>query len=164
MNPPQTNQFFPGRPQGVDPKLWQSVEQLYHRVNFLIERIGTSSPGTQIQQVTEKVKQIDVALQAVQDSLTQGSTFVAFGQSQPVADTASVALTATGVGYSISGPSSAGVIAVTNALTARTAIGAAQATAVGAHTITLAALTGGGTQGSITWNADGTVSAFVDPT
>lgn len=37
-------------------------------------------------------------------------------------------------------------------------------TTVAAHTITLAALTGGGTTGSITWNAAGQVTAFVDPT
>lgn len=35
---------------------------------------------------------------------------------------------------------------------------------VTAHTITLAALTGGGTQGSITWDANGVIAGFVDPT
>jgi hypothetical protein len=35
---------------------------------------------------------------------------------------------------------------------------------VAAHTITLLKLTGGGTDGSITWNADGVITGFVDPT
>jgi hypothetical protein len=35
---------------------------------------------------------------------------------------------------------------------------------VAAHTITLLKLTGGGTDGSITWNANGVVTGFVDPT
>jgi len=35
---------------------------------------------------------------------------------------------------------------------------------VTAHTITLAKITGGGTDGSITWNADGLITAYVDPT
>jgi hypothetical protein len=35
---------------------------------------------------------------------------------------------------------------------------------VAAHTITLLKLTGGGSDGSITWNADGVVTGFVDPT
>lgn len=35
---------------------------------------------------------------------------------------------------------------------------------VAAHTITLLKLTGGGSNGSITWNAKGVITAFVDPT
>lgn len=35
---------------------------------------------------------------------------------------------------------------------------------VAGHTITLAALTGGGTTGSITWNAKGLITAYTDPT
>jgi len=37
-------------------------------------------------------------------------------------------------------------------------------TTVTAHTITLAPITGGGTPGSITWNASGVITGFVDPT
>lgn len=47
---------------------------------------------------------------------------------------------------------------------ARSNLGAAAKGTPGAHTITLLKLTGGGTDGSITWNADGCVTAFVDPT
>lgn len=47
---------------------------------------------------------------------------------------------------------------------ARTSLGAAAAGTPGAHTITLAKITGGGTDGSITWNADGVITAFVNPT
>lgn len=35
---------------------------------------------------------------------------------------------------------------------------------VTAHTITLLKLTGGGTDGSISWNANGVITGFVDPT
>lgn len=35
---------------------------------------------------------------------------------------------------------------------------------VTAHTIMLAPITGGGTPGSITWNSDGVITAYVDPT
>jgi hypothetical protein len=55
----------------------------------------------------------------------------------------------------------------TNAVTAaaaRTSLGAAAAGTPGAHTITLAKITAGGTNGSLTWNADGVITAFVDPT
>ena len=50
------------------------------------------------------------------------------------------------------------------ATAARTALSAATAGTPGVHTITLAKLTGGGANGSITWNADGVITAFVDPT
>lgn len=55
-------------------------------------------------------------------------------------------------------------LTVSSAATARSAISAAQKTAVGAHTITIPKLTSGGTDGSVSWNADGSVSAYVDPT
>lgn len=51
-----------------------------------------------------------------------------------------------------------------NAAGARANLGAAAAGAAGVHTITLAKLTGGGANGSITWNADGVVTAYTDPT
>ena len=48
---------------------------------------------------------------------------------------------------------------------ARTNLGAAQSQSPGGpHTITLAKITGGGTNGSITFNAEGVITAFVDPT
>ena|SRR5215471_12313011 len=48
---------------------------------------------------------------------------------------------------------------------ALTNLGAAQAQSPGGpHTITLAKITGGGSNGSITFNAQGVITAFVDPT
>jgi hypothetical protein len=51
-----------------------------------------------------------------------------------------------------------------NAAGARTNLGAAAAQTPGAHTIPLAKITGGGADGSITWNAEGVVTGFADPT
>jgi len=62
-------------------------------------------------------------------------------------------------------PIARGGTGAVTAANARTNLGAAQAQSPGGpHTITLAALTGGGTQGSITFNAQGVITAFVDPT
>lgn len=51
-----------------------------------------------------------------------------------------------------------------DATTARGNLGAAESGGVGAYTIALAPLTGGGTPGAISWNADGCVTSFTDPT
>lgn len=69
-------------------------------------------------------------------------------------DLVSSATTATELGY-LSGVTSA----IQTQITAKAAKGTP-----GAHTITLLKLTGGGTDGSITWNADGVVTNYVDPT
>jgi len=62
-------------------------------------------------------------------------------------------------------PIARGGTGAVTAANARNNLGAAAAQAPGGpHTITLAALTGGGTQGSITFNAQGVITAFVDPT
>ncbi len=74
--------------------------------------------------------------------------------------------TPTFAGLSLStalGIASGGTAAAT-AGSARTNLGAAAAGAPGAHTTTLAKITGGGANGSLTWNADGCVTAFADPT
>lgn len=52
----------------------------------------------------------------------------------------------------------------TDAATARTNLGAAAAAAITGATIPLAKITGGGTDGSITVNAQGVVTAYVAPT
>ncbi len=55
----------------------------------------------------------------------------------------------------------------TNAATAAAAranLSAAQIQAPGAHTIVLAKITGGGANGSLTWNSEGVITGFVDPT
>lgn len=67
------------------------------------------------------------------------------------------------MGFAIVPIASGGTNAAT-AAAARASLGAAASSGVAAHTITLAKLTGGGANGSITWNSDGVVTAFVDPT
>lgn len=47
---------------------------------------------------------------------------------------------------------------------ARSNLGAATAQAPGAHTFPIPKLTGGGANGSISWEADGVISSYVDPT
>jgi len=74
-------------------------------------------------------------------------------------------------------PAGAAAIAQANAIAASDPAGSAGAAetaskaytdskfpGVTAHTITLLKLTGGGTDGSITWNANGVITGFVDPT
>lgn len=149
-------------PADVDPTMRRTIQDLFDRVNFLLDQVGTLAKAPTVEE--SRVRALEVSLQAAQDALAAGTTFVGFGQNLPGALTGSVNFLATGVGMSISGPSSGATISITNAATFRGAINAAISGAVAAHTITLAALTGGGTQGSITWNADGTITAFTDPT
>lgn len=85
-------------------------------------------------------------------ALTTGN-FVVGGNGAKVVD----------AGYSVI-PVTNGGTGANNAASARTNLSAAQAGGVGAHTITLAKITGGGTNGSITWNADGVVTGYLDPT
>lgn len=47
---------------------------------------------------------------------------------------------------------------------ARANLSAAQIQAPGAHTITLAKITGAGANGSLTWNSEGVITGYVDPT
>jgi hypothetical protein len=79
------NLYFPSLPDSVDPKLRQTVELLYERVNYLIEQIQGRPIQGQPQTLREQVSKLSVAVTAVQDALTQGQTFVGFGESQPVA-------------------------------------------------------------------------------
>ena len=62
------------------------------------------------------------------------------------------------------GSSPSFVMTITSASGFRAAIGTDAPTSITAHTIPIAKITGGGTDGSITVNANGRVSAYVDPT
>lgn len=163
LKPQRPDTIYPSYPIGIDPQLRKVLQDLWDRMNYFVQIVGAPSAKGSATTLVDQVSKLQVVLQTVQDSLTQQSTFVGFGVSSPVAPTASVSFLASGIGLEIAGSSSAAVISVTSAAATRAAIDAAQRGAPGAHTITLAALTGGGAQGSITWNADGVVTAYVDP-
>lgn len=162
----KVQQYYPGFPADINPQLKQIIHELWLRVNTLVEQTQQlQGGGKQVEALSQQVSQTRVAIQAVQDTLTQGSAFVGFGANTATPpDVTSVNLSATGVGFTITGSTSTGIITVTNAATARSAINAAEKESPGVHTITLAPITALGTPGSITWSADGVVSAFVDPT
>lgn len=150
------NQYSPANPASTDQQLWG-------RVNFLLSELQAIKSAMQgLQKPSAEIKGLQVQIQAAADSLTELQTFVGKGNAQFVSTSSS--LSATGVGMTITGSIGSGTIAISNAATFRSAISAAQKTSVGAHTITLAKLTPAGTNGSISWNADGCVSAYVDPT
>lgn len=162
--PSSVGQYHPGVPQATPDNVAQEIRRLWDRLNYALSQIdllraiprgtGTTSPES-----AERV-----ALQAASDPLTRGRAFVAFGESQPVGDPTSVAVAGASNGLTFSGATNALSFVVTSAASFRAAIGAAAATAVGAHTMTLAKITAGGTNGSLSWNADGAITAFVDPT
>jgi hypothetical protein len=163
--PSNPNKSVARSPADIDPTMRRTIQDLFDRVNFLIGEVEKMKAGGMgLAPLETKVAALEVSLQAATDAGAAGTTFVGFGQNLPAALTGSVNFLATGVGMQISGPSGSATITIVTPATFRAAIVAAVATAVGAHTITLAALTGGGTQGSISWNADGTITAFVDPT
>lgn len=152
------NLYYPPTVNPVDRAVWDRINYLLTEIAGINARLAGLGTGRQEKAISELKVQIAV----VQDALTQAGTFVNAGNS--AFNSSSVTIAASGDGFSITGSSDAGVINVDNPVTARAALGAAEAETPGAHTITLLKLTGGGADGSITWNADGVVSAFVDPT
>lgn len=158
------NQYQPGFPADVDPKIRRIVQDLFDRVNFLLRELEAlkSKIDSSSGKFEAQSKQLAVSIQAAQDALTTAQTFVGFGTT--VASAMNVTLTANGVGFQITGPSNGATISVTSASTARTAINAAQKESPTPGTITLAKITGGGVNGSLTISADGVISAYVAPT
>jgi hypothetical protein len=145
----------------------QEIRHLWDRLNYVLGQIDELKEvprGTSTEQLTQQVGGLQVALQAVQDSLTTGRTFVAFGESQPVGDTTSVAIAGASNGLTFAGTSSALTFTVTGAATFRAAIGAPAAASIVATTLTLAKITGGGADGSLTLSSEGVVTAYVAPT
>lgn len=152
------NRYYPPTVDPRDRAVWDRINFLLGQVASLNERMAGLGAGRQAQAIS----QLQVQIAAVQDALTQAGTFVGAGSSQ--FSPPSVTIAASGDGFTISGPSDAGTVSVTDATVARAALDAAQRQSPGAHTIMLAPITGGGMAGSITWSADGVVSGFVDPT
>lgn len=163
--PGQLSQYYPSFPSSLDGATIQLFKQLWDRVNFLIDRLSTIEQTTApVLRLDGEVSRLKVAIQAASDNLTQGRTFVAFDQSQPVSDQSAVSLAGLTNGLTFSGTTSTVSFSVTSAATFRSAIGAAASTGIVGVTLTLAKITGGGTDGSITLTAEGTVSAYVAPT
>lgn len=163
------NRSGPRLSSEIAPDMRRAFQDVYDRLNSLFQEMAqlkTQMPSAG--PIEQRVAALEVSLQAAQDALAQGTTFVGFGSNLPGAATASVQVTGSGVGFALSGPSNNITITVTNAATARAAIAAAVSTNVlgapGTHTLPIPQLTGGGAAGSITFNNDGTITAFVDPT
>lgn len=147
-------------PADLDPRVAQIIEHLLDRVNYLLGRSAPVETNVSARRTGVGTgSQQSVSLAAASDPLLAGSALVGAGDSNFVGQ--SVPITATGAGITISGPTSAATVSVTNAATLRSAIGV---TGVAAHTITLAKITPAGANGSITWDANGWVTAYVDPT
>ena len=147
-------------PSNLDPRVAQILENLLDRVNYLLSRSAPDGGNVNARRTgVGSAPQQSVSLAAASDPLLSGSALVGAGDANFVGQ--SVPLTAIGAGITISGPSSGATVSVTNAAMFRSAIGVA---GVAAHTITLAKITPTGTDGSITWDANGWVTAYVDPT
>jgi len=155
---PAANQFVPALSGSAELALWQ-------RVNYLLNELGSVK-----QQIVDakfgegQIKGLQTQIQAASDTLTELQTFVGKGQTQFVSTSSS--LSASGVGMTITGSIGSGTISITSASSFRSAISAAAkaSPAIVGATITLAKITGGGTDGSITVNAEGIVTAYVQPT
>lgn len=155
---PSVNQFVPQLSQSAELALWQ-------RINYLLNELGSLKQQlSQINFSEGQIRGLQTQIQAASDTLTELQTFVGKGQTQFVSTSSS--LSATGVGMTITGSIGSGTIAITSATSFRSAISAAAkaSPAIVGATITLAKITGGGTDGSITVNAEGIVTAYVQPT
>lgn len=157
MNRP-AGQYVPPNTQIQDRELW-------NRLNFLLTEVDNLK--AEMKKVSGSGSRLDglqTQIQAAADSLTELQTYVGKGQTQFVSTSSS--LSATGVGMTISGSIGSGTISISSATTFRSAINAAaKASPAGAPAvIPLAKITGGGTDGSISINSEGVVTAFVAPT
>lgn len=157
MNRP-AGQYVPPNTQIQDRELW-------NRLNFLLTEVESLKQEMKGLGVSGgKIQGLQTQIQAAADSLTELQTFVSKGQTQFVSTSSSLA--ASGVGMTISGSIGSGTITISSAATFRSAISAAAkaSPALAPAVIPLAKITGGGTDGSITVNAEGIVTAYTAPT
>lgn len=157
-------QYFPPISSSIDPSVAEQLRQLWLRVNTLLERMGEGpSPSPSNRGIVPTApSRSTVSIPAASDALLTEGTYASANNTQ--FSNTSVTVAGGGDGFTLSGPSSSLTFSVSNAATARTALGVTLPTGGAAHTITLLKLTGGGTDGSITWDANGWVTAYVDPT
>lgn len=120
-----TTAYNPGAPRNVDPQLWQVISQLLLRVNYLLKAQEGMGGKTQARggPSVAQVKKLELAIQAVEDQLTQGTAFAGAGSVQPVATTTSVTMGGVTQGLTFGGTSNSVTITVTNAGAFRSAIG-----------------------------------------
>lgn len=135
--------------------MYDLVTRLQDELNALKARQAASSSSN-----SSRGLESSVAIPAATDP--QASAQVYPTGINPNVNLSSVAGGSTGYQFTNSG--GVATMAVNNAATVRGGIGAAAAGTPGAHTMTIPKLTGLGANGSITWNADGVVTAYVDPT
>lgn len=70
--------YNPGHIAGIDPRLAKNVELIWERLNWLLQEVGTLRSSAD-PSLGPRLDQLSVALGAVRDRLTSGSTFVGFG-------------------------------------------------------------------------------------
>ncbi len=157
MNRP-AGQYVPPNTQIQDRELW-------NRLNFLLTEVDNLKQEVKGMSLSSgKIQGLQTQIQAAADSLTELQTYVGKGQTQFVSTSSS--LSASGIGMTITGSIGSGTIAITSAAFFRSAIGAAAKAnpAIAPATIPLAKITGGGTDGSITVNAEGIITSYALPT
>lgn len=74
------NQYFPSFPS-LDPKSRRDMQNVWDRLNFLVGRVGeiesqAQGPTKETLGLRGEISELRVALQTVNDALTQGGTFV----------------------------------------------------------------------------------------
>lgn len=157
------NNYYPGR---MDER---SFRQLWDRVTYILQRLEAQDAETVPKDV---VRQADlaglrVAIQAVQDDLTQSQTFVNAGNNAfTPTDQTALAVAGSGDGITLSGQTDSIVVNVSSPAALRSAAEAARVAtpAIVGATITLAKITGGGTDGSLTVNSEGIITSYIVPT
>jgi len=152
----------PRRQFYANNETFHDVELLVAQINRLQERLDAIAPANPSASAPATPQGLAhaVTIPAVADPNATAQVF-APGINPNVALT-SVAGGSTG--YTFNMVRTVETMAVSNAATARAAIGAAQASGFGAGTATLAKLTALGANGSISWNADGCITAYTAPT
>lgn len=153
--------YFPSLPSNLDPTLREQLKQIWMRVNSILERMDRGDGGTGNRKGVQTQSPLvpSVSIPAAADSLLGQQTYANPQGTQFSSN--EVTLNAAGDGIEVTGNSGAGTVNVSNPSALRTAIGVAGVTA---HTIVLAKITPTGTDGSITWDANGWITGYVDPT
>lgn len=137
-------------------RLYTLIDQLQKRISELEKIAGTGNTA----QTGPAGLSSSVNIPALADPQ---ATAQVYGQGfNPSVTVTAILGGSTGYSFSMSGTTY--TMVVSNAATARSAISAAQAQAPGATTVTLAKITPAGANGSLTWSAEGVITAVTLPT
>lgn len=141
---------------------YQELIRLYDLVNRLQDELTAMKLGQSgaSGSSTSRGLQSSVSIPAVADP--QASAQVYPTGINPSISINSVSGGSTGYTFTLS--NGIATMSVGTAATVRSSIGAAQAGTPGAHTVPIPKLTPAGAAGSITFNADGVITAYTDPT